>query len=59
MYTKKIILAKVRQAILLEIPIVNYDIIISYINGSLPRILFPFEKASNEWEKANLINSQL
>lgn len=59
MFTKKIILAKVRQAILLEIPIVNYDIIISYINGSLPRILFPFEKASNEWEKANLINSQL
>lgn len=59
MFTKKIILAKIRQAMLLDIPIVNYDIIISYINGSLPRILFPFEKASNEWEKVNLINSQL
>jgi len=53
MLNRKIMQTRIKQAMLLDIPIVNYDIIISLMNGSLPRILLPFEKATIEWKKVN------
>ncbi len=48
--TRKTMQAKIKEAISLDIPIVNYDTFISYKNGLFPRVLFPFEEALAEWE---------
>ncbi len=48
--TGKTMQAKIKEAISLDIPIVNYDTFISYKNGLFPRVLFPFEEVLAEWE---------
>ena len=49
--TQKIMQSKIKQAISLDIPVVNYDTIIVSGNGIIPRVLLPFENAAIEWEK--------
>jgi [FeFe] hydrogenase H-cluster maturation GTPase HydF len=50
MITRNVMMGRIKLAKLMEVPIVNYGIIISYINGVFPRILSPF-KEKNEWEE--------
>ena len=40
-------LSRLKLAALLDIPVVNYGILISYIYGAIPRALLPFEEAIN------------
>jgi len=35
--------SRIKQAELMQIPIVNYGLIISYMHGAIPRVLKPFE----------------
>ncbi len=39
------------EAKLLDVPIVNYGVLISYMHGAIPRALRPFEEAIAEWER--------
>ena len=39
----------------MDIPIVNYGILISYLHGAIPRALEPFEEAMSEWNKTKLL----
>ncbi|MCS7052730.1 MAG: [FeFe] hydrogenase H-cluster maturation GTPase HydF [Ignavibacterium sp.] len=42
------------QAILLDIPIVNYSLLAAYLKGVLPRVIEPFINVKKEWDKLNL-----
>ena len=53
MLSKKIMQSRIKQSVIFDIPIVNYDLLLSYINNAIPRILLPFEQAVNEWENPN------
>jgi len=55
MLTRKSMQVRLKQARLMDIPIVNYGILISYLHGAIPRALEPFSEAMTEWNKANLI----
>jgi [FeFe] hydrogenase H-cluster maturation GTPase HydF len=54
MLTRKAIQVRIKQARLLDIPIVNYGVLISYMHGAVPRVLLPFNEAIAEWEKVGL-----
>ena len=56
MLTRKAMQVRIKQAKLLDIPIVNYGVLISYMHGAVPRVLFPFDGALVEWEKVVLQN---
>lgn len=45
---------KLNEAKLLDIPIVNYSLLISYLKGTLPRVIAPFKEAFSEWERLKL-----
>jgi hypothetical protein len=47
---------RIKQAKLMDVPIVNYGVLISYMHGAVPRALQPFEEAISEW---NLVNDTL
>jgi [FeFe] hydrogenase H-cluster maturation GTPase HydF len=51
MLTRKAMQVRLKQARLLDIPIVNYGVLISYMHGAVPRVLLPFDEALVEWEK--------
>ena len=51
MLTHRAMQTKINEARLLNIPIVNYGVFISYMHGAIPRALFPFKDALAEWEK--------
>jgi [FeFe] hydrogenase H-cluster maturation GTPase HydF len=40
----KIMRSRIRQAKLMNIPIVNYSVLISYLNGVFPRTILPFKE---------------
>ncbi len=42
MFTRKLMNVRIKQARLMEVPIVNYGLLISYIHGIFPRVLQPF-----------------
>lgn len=42
-------LSRLKLAALLDIPMVNYGILVSYIQGAIPRALLPFEEAVNTY----------
>ncbi len=42
---------KLNEAKLLDIPIVNYSLLISYLKGTIPRVISPFKEALLEWER--------
>jgi [FeFe] hydrogenase H-cluster maturation GTPase HydF len=49
--TRDLIRHKLNEAKLLDIPIVNYSILIAYLKGILPRVISPFSEALSEWKK--------
>jgi len=51
MLTRKAMQVRIKQARLLDIPIVNYGVLISYMHGAVPRVLLPFDEALVELEK--------
>ncbi|MCW8824773.1 MAG: [FeFe] hydrogenase H-cluster maturation GTPase HydF, partial [Ignavibacteriaceae bacterium] len=55
MLTRKAMQVRIKQARLLDIPIVNYGVLISYMHGAVPRVLLPFNEAMAEWEKVGLV----
>lgn len=42
---------KLNEAKLLDIPIVNYSLLISYLKGTFPRVISPFKEALSEWQR--------
>jgi [FeFe] hydrogenase H-cluster maturation GTPase HydF len=51
MLTRRAMQTRINEAKLLDVPIVNYGVLISYMHGAVPRALLPFEEAVAEWEK--------
>ncbi len=51
MLTRRAMQMRIKQAKLIDVPIVNYGVLISYMHGAVPRALLPFEEAISEWEK--------
>lgn len=51
MLTRRTMQTRIREAKMVDIPIVNYGVLISYMHGAVPRVLLPFEEAIAEWEK--------
>lgn len=51
MLTRRAMQTRMNEAKLLDVPIVNYGILISYMHGAIPRVLTPFEEAMSEWER--------
>ena len=49
MITRHVMQARIKQAALAEIPIINYGVLISYMHGAIPRALLPFSEAVSEW----------
>lgn len=49
--TRHIMQTRIKQAMLLDIPIVNFGVIISYLQGAFPRVILPFDEALSEWKK--------
>ena len=55
MLTRKSMQVRLKQALLMDIPIVNYGVLISYLHGAIPRALEPLEEAISEWNKRKLL----
>jgi len=49
MITRKAMQTRIKQAKLVDIPIVNYGAIISYMHGAIPRAIEPFDEAMSIW----------
>jgi [FeFe] hydrogenase H-cluster maturation GTPase HydF len=49
--TRKMMQTRIKQAKYSGVPIVNYGVAISYMQGALPRALEPFPEAILEWQK--------
>jgi [FeFe] hydrogenase H-cluster maturation GTPase HydF len=56
MLARKAMQVRIKQAKLLDIPIVNYGVLISYMHGAVPRVLYPFDEAIAEWDKIVTVN---
>ncbi|MFN3873343.1 MAG: [FeFe] hydrogenase H-cluster maturation GTPase HydF [Ignavibacterium sp.] len=54
MLTRRAMLTRMNQAKLMDVPIVNYGVLISYLHGAIPRALQPFADAIAEWEKIKI-----
>lgn len=50
--SRKMMQMRLNQARLMDVPIVNYGILTSYMHGAIPRALLPFDEAAQEWEKS-------
>ena len=53
MLSRKLMQMRMNEARLMDVPIVNYGILISYMHGAIPRAFLPFEEAVYVWEKYN------
>ncbi len=51
MLTRQSMQARIKQATLMEIPIVNYGVLISHMHGAIPRALEPFDEVNNLWKR--------
>ncbi|MGE5796405.1 MAG: [FeFe] hydrogenase H-cluster maturation GTPase HydF, partial [Ignavibacteria bacterium] len=51
MLTRHVMQMRIKEAKLLEVPIINYDVLISCMIGEVPRVLLPFNEAIAEWNK--------
>jgi [FeFe] hydrogenase H-cluster maturation GTPase HydF len=49
MITRHVMQTRIKQAALMDIPIINYGVLISYMHGAIPRALMPFTEAVSEW----------
>ncbi|MDP4115942.1 MAG: [FeFe] hydrogenase H-cluster maturation GTPase HydF [Bacteroidota bacterium] len=47
MLARSTMISRLKLAALMDIPVVNYGILISYIHGAIPRALLPFKEAIN------------
>lgn len=54
MLTRRAMQTRINEAKLMDVPIVNYGVLISYMHGAIPRALLPFEEAIAEWEKVKI-----
>jgi len=45
---------KLNEAKLLDIPVVNYSLLISFLKGTMPRVIAPFKEALLEWKRLNI-----
>lgn len=54
MFTRKTMNVRIKQAKLMNVPIVNYGILISYMHGAIPRVLKPFQSAYTQWHNLSL-----
>ncbi len=50
MMTRRVMQVRIKQAKLMEMPIVNYGLLISYMLVAIPCAIFPFEEAKVVWE---------
>ena len=50
MLNRQAMQARLKQAKMMEVPITNYGVLISYMHGAIPRALLPFEEAIIEWD---------
>jgi [FeFe] hydrogenase H-cluster maturation GTPase HydF len=55
MLTRKQMLVRLNQAKLMNIPIVNYGVLISYMHGAIPKALKPFEEVKSDLENLQLL----
>ena len=51
MLNRKTMYTIIRQAKLNEIPIISYGLIISFMEGVIPRVIIPFKEALSLWDK--------
>lgn len=49
--THRAMQTRLNEAKLMNVPVVNYGVLSSYMHGAVPRALLPFEEATAEWEK--------
>ncbi len=49
--THRAMQTRIREAVLMDVPIVNYGSFVSYMNGAIPRALEPFPEALFEWDR--------
>lgn len=54
MLTRRAMQTRIKEAVLMDVPIVDYGVFISYINGAVPRSLIPFTEAYHEWQKLTI-----
>lgn len=50
--SRKKMQVRLNEAKLMDVPVVNYGIIVSYMHGAIPSALRPFGEASREWERS-------
>lgn len=50
MLTRRGMQQRINEARLMDVPIVNYGVLISYMHGAVPRALLPFEEAISIWK---------
>lgn len=55
MTTRKGMQTRIKQARFMNVPIVNYGVLISYMHGAVPRALEPFDEAISAWEGIELL----
>ncbi len=53
MLTRSVMQSRIKQARLVDVPIVNYGVLISYMHGAIPRAILPFGEAMAQWEKVS------
>ena len=51
MLSRKMMIQRLNETNLMDVPVVNYGILATYMNGAIPRVLLPFWEAAYEWEK--------
>ncbi len=59
MLTRKMMQMRLNEAHLMDVPVVNHGILISYMHGAIPRALLPFGNAVYEWEKTPTKRKQM
>lgn len=49
--TRRSMQTRINEAKFLDIPIVNFGVVLSYMNGAIPRAFQPFPDVVSEWDK--------
>lgn len=49
--THRAMQTRINEAKLMDVPVVTYGVITSYMHGAIPRALVPFPEALTEWDK--------
>jgi [FeFe] hydrogenase H-cluster maturation GTPase HydF len=55
MLNRRGMLFRIRQAQRLQVPIVNYGVLISYLHGAIPRVLEPFPEAIMAFRESTIL----